>query len=275
MIHAAPGPYSHPVKIIDQIPCRKTWRDNVIKNNEELNPRFAFITTTGPPKKAREDEDSSRLVRMQAMRSFLTQKDSSTSTASSTAVIRLNPTSGKVGNTGKFKLKSWSRKKSSRRSGAAKKSVEDKPSSQMDLTIGQDLGPFEILKIPLSPLTRRLLDHCVYCPSFVILPPIIPDQNADHHDFTQNSFAVNPEGSFFDFAMTDAALSNSLMALVAIHYSLALPPDTAQVVYNQVVHHQAQAVGDVNARLNTNAAYFDDALVVSVALLVNCEVSAT
>jgi hypothetical protein len=38
------------------------------------------------------------------------------------------------------------------------------------------------------------------------------------------------------------------------------------------MHHQAEAVRDVNMRISTNTAHLDDALIIAVSLLANCEV---
>jgi hypothetical protein len=96
----------------------------------------------------------------------------------------------------------------------------------------------------------------------------------DHHSFTQNSFAVNPEGSFFDFASSDVALFYATMSLVAINLGLnrANTSDPNEV-FREAVYNQTEAVRDVNRRLNATDAYLSDGLVGAVAILANCEVS--
>lgn len=120
--------------------------------------KLQFITSLGPPKKARDDEASARIVRTHAMRSYLNHKD-----------IRPNP-SAAVQNPGtqqsatrKFKLKSWSRAKR----GSKKNKTDQRESSVSEpekkaLLLQRDIGPFEILKTPLTPSTRRLLYHCTF-----------------------------------------------------------------------------------------------------------------
>lgn len=168
MMQTTPSSKPHPVMIIDAIPSRSNWKSNVTKRKTSPTPKFAFITTTGPPTKAREDEVASRLVRMQAMRSFLTQKESNARTTSPTRPTQVSLVSKRVGSAGKFKLASWSRKRSRRGKNIAKEAVEDNESPHVKTTIGEDLGPFEILQIPLTPLTRRLLHHCQCGPDPVI-----------------------------------------------------------------------------------------------------------
>jgi hypothetical protein len=102
-------------------------------------------------------------------------------------------------------------------------------------------------------------------------------KNSDYHGFTQNSFAVNPEGCFFDFAKTDAALLHALLCLVSIHYHLNNGSDRAAgtlvFAYNQAVYHQTEAVRIVNQRLTVPESYYSDTFVCAVAILANCEVS--
>jgi Fungal specific transcription factor domain len=95
----------------------------------------------------------------------------------------------------------------------------------------------------------------------------------DHNDFTQNSVAVNPEGSFFDFALTDAALMHAMLSLVALHLDLNNKDATVgRIGYLQAIHHQAEAVRDVNRRLSTPGPHMSDGLVGAVAILANGEV---
>jgi hypothetical protein len=90
---------------------------------------------------------------------------------------------------------------------------------------------------------------------------------------------VNPEGSFFDFAVTNTALLHALLSLVAVHYTLSYPQQasSSNSLHSpgyQIVHHQAEAVKYLNWRLGVGMEmHWDDALVIAVALLSNCEVS--
>jgi len=98
----------------------------------------------------------------------------------------------------------------------------------------------------------------------------------DHHDFTQNSFAVNPEGSFFDFAVNDEGLLHSILSLVALHYDLSQNNRHDSVpygpIYDQGLYHQNQAVRIVNRKLSESGKHPTDALIATVALLANYEV---
>lgn len=96
----------------------------------------------------------------------------------------------------------------------------------------------------------------------------------DHNDFTQNSVAVNPEGRFFDFALTDAALMHAMLSLVALHLDLNCRDSTlGRMGYFQAIHHQAEAVRDINRRLSVPGAHLSDGLIGAVAILANGEVS--
>jgi hypothetical protein len=151
--------------IIDAIQSKRAWKKNIKAKNQSSISKFAFITSTGPPKRASEDEESSRLVRTQAMRSYLNQREANVEFTSPINPISKVAASKRAGSAGKFKLASWSRKKSSKGRIVSKKTEKHRSPSEMKIAIMQDLGPFEILKIPLSPLTRRLLNHCTF-PSF-------------------------------------------------------------------------------------------------------------
>lgn len=85
---------------------------------------------------------------------------------------------------------------------------------------------------------------------------------------------MNPEGSFFDFALPDVALFYATMSLVAIHLGLTGSNISNRgEIFNEAVYHQIEAVRDVNQRLNTADAYLSDGLIGAVAILANCEVS--
>jgi hypothetical protein len=244
--------------------------------------KFEFITSLGPPVKARNDEESNRIVRIHAMRSFLQKRASksldlqafrSVDEVTDDASKDLSSDTPATGTMGKFKLDGWKRK-------SRKKTelvVHDEGSEKIgENAISKDLGPFEITKVPLSPGTRRLLDHCkstlhYSMPAQLLIP------RTDHHGFTQNSFAVNPEGSFFDFAKKDTALMHALLALVATNFNLQYPQHNSITstdgVYHQALLHQAEAIQDLNVRIGHIEAHMDDALVTAVAILANGEVS--
>jgi hypothetical protein len=139
--------------------------ENVIIRSQVSVPQLEFITSGGPPRKAREDVASNRLVRAQAMRSYLHQKGSvsipavvSKDEASGTQAISLDGRTQSAG-TGKFKLASWSRKNSKSKDRTMQKSAY-KGDSSINLSVPKDLGPLNLLKVPLNLHTRLLLHHC-------------------------------------------------------------------------------------------------------------------
>jgi hypothetical protein len=247
--------------------------------------KFKFITSVGPPSKARDDVASSRLVRIHAMRSFLRQRGSDPESGVPRAQTQLMEAEIQKTATGKFKLASWSRK--SKCKVDRKRNDEDERFHSGMFHVPKDLGPLVILNIPVNQHTYQLLHHCTFknCPvghlhcmniEYVDLDHADIPAPVDHHDFTQNSVAVNPEGSFFDFALTDAALMHATLSLVALHLDLNYKAATDGVVRNsylQAIHHQTEAVRDINRRLFVPGAHLSDGLIGTVAILANSEVS--
>lgn len=92
---------------------------------------------------------------------------------------------------------------------------------------------------------------------------------ADHHDFTQNSFAVNPEGSWFAFAVTDAAVLHATLSLVALHYDFS----HHLAMSHEVFYHKGEAIRLINESIGQANTAPTDKLVGAVAILANCEVS--
>jgi hypothetical protein len=91
---------------------------------------------------------------------------------------------------------------------------------------------------------------------------------ADHHNFGQNSFAVNPEGSWFEFASTDAAIMHATLSLVALNYDLS----HHLAISDEVFYHKGEAIRLVNRTINNAIPEPIDKLVGAVAILANCEV---
>jgi hypothetical protein len=252
--------------------------------------KFEFITSLGPPGKASENEESNRIVRIHAMQSFLRHRTSQSAARNVNQPKELPFMPKKssedmpAGRTGKFKLANWSRK--SRKRKAVIGEVEGEEEGAANIwgnarrdVVRMDLGPVDVMTLSLSAPTRRLLHHCKSCflTSEYALNRSLTFQ-VDNHDFTQNSFAVNPEGIFFDFAKKDTALMHALMSLVAIHYDLKHPGNDSMMVdsaYHQAVYHQSEAVQNINFRLGSEVAYKDDGLIGAIAILANCEVSST
>lgn len=97
----------------------------------------------------------------------------------------------------------------------------------------------------------------------------------DHHDFTQNSIAVNPEGGYFDLAVSHTALFHATLALVALHLNLTKYSSAAQhagTTYEQEVFHQASAVHEIHQHLAGSITSQSDHLITAVSILANFEV---
>jgi len=127
-------------------------------------PEYEFVTSVGPPSKTSKTAAAKQVVRIHAMRSFIRQRDAN--------LLDGGPKNGKAAPTrqsqppvaGKFKLDSWSRKSSKKKATAQ----DDVETEVIALVIDEelpfiqpDLGPFELLSIPLTPQVRRLLHHCM------------------------------------------------------------------------------------------------------------------
>ncbi|KAF2490773.1 hypothetical protein BU16DRAFT_585149 [Lophium mytilinum] len=204
-----------------------------------------FVTSIGIPN-SHHDPQSRKLVRVQAMRSFLWQKGVDRPDGEVDSPKHVAPVTSLKENTGRFKLASWSRK--SRKRKVVVPRIKNDERGVHAIKSIKELGVLNVLPIPLSPRTKELLYHY-------------------HHDFSQNSFAVNPDGSFFCFATSDGTLLNAILTMVAQHFHLSHGMDeTADVSY-----YRNEAIRMINQRLVVGDAPPDDTLVGSVALLANCE----
>lgn len=210
-------------------------------------PKFEFVNALGPPKKVLGDHVTRKLVRVHAMRSFLREKESASAPGPPKPQTRAPEADSWKANAGKFKLPTWSRK-SSHKSTVAMQEALQKRAGKTGSLLTNELGPINVLPIPLSPHIQRLLHHY-------------------HHEFTQNSFAVNPEGSWYSFAVTDAGLLHAMLSLVALHYDLGHHME----VSFESAYHQTEAIRLVNERLSDPEAQLTDALIGSVAILANFE----
>ncbi|OCL15216.1 hypothetical protein AOQ84DRAFT_413343 [Glonium stellatum] len=216
-------------------------------------PKFQFVNALGPPKNVSDDHLTRKLVRVHAMRSFLREKESAPAPAPGPP--QLQASSPEVGSwragTGKFKLPTWSRKsthKSTHKSTISMQEALRKKDGKTGSLLLNELGLINVLPIPLSLHTQRLLYHY-------------------HHEFTQNSFAVNPEGSWYSFAVTDACLLHATLSLVALHYDLGHYMEASF----EAAYHQAEAIRLVNECLSNPTAQLTDAIIGSVAILANFE----
>jgi hypothetical protein len=133
------------------------------RNGFNTGPQYEFVTSVGPHSNTAKIAAAKQVVRIHAMRSFLRQRDAKVLDGESenggTTPIRQY----QAPIAGKFKLDSWSRK-SSKRKGKAQDITEEEVTAQQSNeglpSIRLDLGPFELLNIPLTPQVRRLLHHC-------------------------------------------------------------------------------------------------------------------
>ncbi|KAF2809470.1 uncharacterized protein BDZ99DRAFT_463264 [Mytilinidion resinicola] len=206
-----------------------------------------FVTSIGTPN-SNHDPQSRKLVRVQAMRSFLWQKGAAIPDPAADSHKHVTPVASLKENTGRFKLASWSRKSRKRKIASPRIRADERGVHNVKSI--KELGVINVLPIPLSSKTQELLYHY-------------------HNNFTQNSFAVNPEGSFFAFAISDATILNAILTMVAQHFHLSHGMDeTAEVSY-----YRNEAIRMINQRLVAGDAPPDDALIGAVALLANCETS--
>ena len=90
----------------------------------------------------------------------------------------------------------------------------------------------------------------------------------DTTSFTMNSAAVNPEGSWLAFAITDAALLHALLSLVAYHFDLTQGRDESP----DSLYQKGEAMRKMKERLKDNQQQINDVSIATVSLLANAEV---
>ena len=86
--------------------------------------------------------------------------------------------------------------------------------------------------------------------------------------FTMNSIAINAEGSWLSFALTDAALLHATLSLVAYHYDITHGRDESL----DCLYQKGEAIKKMNQRLGDSHRQFSDTTIATVSLLVNIEV---
>jgi len=151
------------------------------RRDSHSSPQFEFITSVGQLALGSKDAESKQIVRVHAMRSFLRrrQENSIDDRLESNVSRTAKP---QAPSAGKFKLDSWSRKSSKRKSKEQTTDDEQLISSKWHeraLIVPVDMGPFEILNIPLTPQVRRLLHHCTFEISIIKLLNNLPDCEAN------------------------------------------------------------------------------------------------
>jgi hypothetical protein len=127
-------------------------------------PQYEFVTSVGAPTNTSTTAASKQVVKKHAMRSFLRQRDVKLINGGSknAELPRNYPSQAPI--SGKFKLDSWSRKSSKRKSRTdeVEEIAATAQQTNEELTsIQPDLGPFELLNISLIPEVRRLLHYCM------------------------------------------------------------------------------------------------------------------
>jgi hypothetical protein len=90
----------------------------------------------------------------------------------------------------------------------------------------------------------------------------------DTTSFTMNSVAVNPEGSWLAFAITDAALLHALLSLVAYHFDLTQGRDESP----DSLYQKGEAMREMKEQLNDSQRQTSDVTIATVSLLANLEV---
>lgn len=134
------------------------------KNQKAVDPgpQFEFVTSVGPPSQS---ATSKQIVRVHAMRSFLRQRDAKALDQDSALMKKSSSRQSEAPVAGRFKLDWWSRKSSKKKGaspkGTVKKIAMAEENDNQIPSIQLDLGPFELLNIPLTPQVRRLLHHCM------------------------------------------------------------------------------------------------------------------
>jgi hypothetical protein len=129
-----------------------------------------FITTTGEEATEKPDPDSRRLVRAQARRSARRGAVWVSTSSSNSATWSGNTLAvSKQSYTSRFKLASWQSRKNKKKTAAAAQSVilrkvlgftlsED---GSVPLNFMVEVGPINVLPIPLIPTTEEILHFCM------------------------------------------------------------------------------------------------------------------
>ena len=144
---------------LEQEPTQVQSRSKMNPKHTSI-PRFEFVNALGPPKKVLGDHATRKLVRVHAMRSFLREKESASAPGPPKPQIRALEADSWKANAGKFKLPTWSRK-SSHKSTVAMQEALQKGARKTGSLLAKELGPINVLPIPLSPHIQQLLYHCM------------------------------------------------------------------------------------------------------------------
>ncbi|MCJ1399446.1 hypothetical protein MMC11_002648 [Xylographa trunciseda] len=253
---------------------------------------FEFVTLVGQPFEDSYTAGSRKLIRRHAMNDFIRRREASSSSSSLPSTLRTGldctvKPEGSARLIGKFKLSSWSRKKSrmpnaieqvveSRRAGQAPKTATDwrdrRKGDQEQGTIlvkapsTDKFDPFDALPIEVGPGFEALMLHCksnkdgvlaveTGCRVLVVLRPSI------------NSLAINPEGNWFAYAAGDAALLHATLFLVALHRDLQLGAQLS----SSCLYHRGEVIRTVNKRIGALEREISDATIGAVAFLANFE----
>ncbi|MCJ1385104.1 hypothetical protein MMC17_008223 [Xylographa soralifera] len=238
-------------------------------------PNFEFVTFVGQPSEGSYTAGSRELIRRHAMKDFVRRREAGSSSSSvhpmhKTGLDSTMKSADPNKMIGKFKLLSWSRKKSTRKSSVIGQAVVSQPVGQAPKAAAHwrnrgnedreqrtvlvktpstgKFDPFNALPIDVGPGFEALVYHY-------------------NTGFTQNSLAINPEGKWFPYAAGDAALLHATFFLVALHRDLQLGTELS----SQCLYHRGEVIRTVNGRIGPPEREISDATIGAVAFLANFE----
>ncbi|KAF2112849.1 hypothetical protein BDV96DRAFT_145287 [Lophiotrema nucula] len=154
--------------------------------------------------------------------------------------------------TAKIKLQSWRRKSGRRRAPDRTEKQELQPDPtwlqvRTGALIVHELSPPNPLPISFFPNTGILLNF--------------------YHCLNTNSFALNPDGDWFDLIRGDAAALHALISVAGRIRALQLGKEEE----TDVSRHKSEALKLINQQLSANDGILTDTLIAAVAVLVNQE----
>ncbi|KAF8867341.1 hypothetical protein BDZ45DRAFT_795057 [Acephala macrosclerotiorum] len=237
------------------------------------SPPLQFITLTERP--ASHKNDYSYTVRSHAMQAFLHGKKNAKGDKTKQ---KRGPSKDLDQQTpkqlsGKFKLASWSRKPRTKKDKTL--DIKDdtiEPSLVKDKDVRNEIQPSIPVQaygngLPISLKTTRTRELLYHCISPLSIYPLHLTRCADNTAFISNAFAINYDGAWKPFSITDSALLHATLCLVAQH------EDLLRGLYesSESLFHKGEAMRLMNRRLLEKWHCISDADVTSVALFVILE----
>ncbi|ORX96653.1 hypothetical protein BCR34DRAFT_593790 [Clohesyomyces aquaticus] len=220
--------------------------------------KLHFIVSTTSPKRAKGNPATQHLVRVQAGRHGRNSSSTTQSAFSSSPSDTFPAGYGAIKKnfTSRIKLASWTRK-----SGRKKANQTQRP-DQKDTADSKALGAPDPKTLPVWSLVQEL-DLYSFLP--ITFFPGTVEIMSFYGSMKTNSFALNPDGDFFEFALGDTTALHALVStfgcLRSLSYGIQEDPT--------VLQHQAEAVRLINQRLTTERNHFSDGLIMAVSVLVN------